>query len=63
VSAWAPESDNIETLVQMEEADFYDTESLTMQKEAKEELEKEYGRPADFVVGPYSGWCLRAKAD
>jgi len=47
----------------MEEADFYDTESLNTQTNVKAELEAEYGRPVDFVLGQYSGWCLRSEKE
>jgi len=46
----------------MEEADFYDTESLNAQPEFKAKMEEEYGRAPDFEIGQYSGWCLREKA-
>lgn len=63
VKAFAAETDNVLMQTQIEEADFYDTESLNMQQEAKAELEKEYGRPVDFVIGQYSGWCLRPEGE
>ena len=62
-SVWAPETDGVELVTQMEEADFYNTELLNAQAQFKAKLEEEYGRGPDFVVGQYSGWCLREKAE
>jgi len=63
VKLWAPDSDNFVIRTEMEEADFYDTESLNTQTNVKAELEAEYGRPVDFVLGQYSGWCLRSEKE
>jgi len=62
VSLWIPERDGFQIVTQMEEADFYDTESLNAQPEFKAKMEEEYGRAPDFEIGQYSGWCLREKA-
>ncbi|SEM74249.1 hypothetical protein SAMN04489760_1416 [Syntrophus gentianae] len=62
-SLWAADSDQVQIRTEIEEADFYDTESLNMQPQIKAELEEEYGRSVDFVLGQYSGWCLRSKEE
>ena len=61
VSLWAPENDNTILRFEIEDADFYDTESLNMQAQAKAQLEEEYKRVVDFVFDTYSGWCLRSE--
>jgi hypothetical protein len=58
-NVWAGDTDCYTIQTEIEEADFYDTESLNNQINVKAELEEEYGRPVDFVLGQYSGWCLR----
>lgn len=60
--AFSPDTDNAAIQVQMEDADFYDTEALDKQEDVKAQLEQEYGRSVDFVFAGYSGWCLRSKS-
>ncbi len=63
VSLWAADSDQLLVRTEIQEAEFFDTESLNARPQFKADLEEEYGRPADFVVGQYSGWCLREGTD
>jgi len=60
VAIWAADSDQYALQTQIEEAEFFDTEALNKQTQFKADLEEEYGRPVDFVIGPFSGWCLRS---
>lgn len=60
---WAPETDHVKIVTQIEEAEFFETEALNAQAQFKADLEEEYGRAPDFVIGQYSGWCLREKAE
>jgi len=62
VNAWAADTDQLITRTEIEEAEFFDSESLNVRTQFKADLEAEYGRPADFVMGPYSGWCLRSES-
>jgi len=61
VRAWAADSDQFVVRTQIEEAEFFDTEALNAHAQFKADLEEEYGRPADFVAGPYTSWCLRSE--
>ncbi|MDY0188784.1 MAG: hypothetical protein RBR16_12785 [Syntrophus sp. (in: bacteria)] len=62
VHVWLANSDQYVEQTQIEEAEFFDTETLNKHPQFKADLEEEYKRPADFVVGPYTGWCLRSAA-
>lgn len=63
VTVWGGESDQSIIRTEIQEAEFFDTEALNIQEQFKADLEEEYGRPVDFVVGQYSGWCLRPAAE
>jgi len=63
VTVWAADSDQSIIRTEIEEAEFFDTEALNTQTQFKADLEEEYGRPVDFVLGQYSGWCVRPAAE
>jgi hypothetical protein len=62
IAAWAPDTDHAMIQIEIEDADFYDTEALNSQTHVKAQLEEEYERAVDFVLERYSGWCLRPEA-